>query len=375
MLIGQELFMKLIWMITVMMVASLVISDSMPNLIGQNRKSPLPKFPSVEAESFEDLQKAAAEGDLPASVELYSLVSKHVHVVYKSLKKGGGLLVSCRRPSRDFDDPENNYAVNLEEFFEETTDDVRIRKRDFKVHALDGSEYTVSFLDYDPANKAVKVKDGEKSRWIPLAELAEKDRVFVENALADDLFKSRSFEITIDDKRLRGEEMKTSEYKVAFSDGTRKDSSDFEKAKSEAINRTIVLENRGNFPLENLIVEYQVFAEQTVMGLPDDFPEDYRCVGFLEVASLAPGKVKDLPLELPVVVNKQLEDNVDGNTRYSVSYPSGINDHSKGRINGIWVKVHRITPYGERLMVDHKSSGTPSSAKWTAVAPVSDDIR
>ncbi|NNJ71034.1 MAG: hypothetical protein HKP10_07075, partial [Kiritimatiellales bacterium] len=337
-------------------------------------KLPILEFPAVETGQFEARHEAAAGGDISAMKELYSQVSRHIHDVYSPLEKNGGLLFSCRKPLKEFDDPENNYAVNLEHFFEETTDDVRIRKRGFKVQALDGSEYTVSFLEYNPADAAVKVKDGEESRWMPLTELVEKDRMFVENALMDDLFDSRSFEISIDDRRLRGEEMKTSNYKVAFSDGTRKDSSDFEKAETKAINRTIVLENEGKFPLKNLIVEYQVFVEQTIMGISDDFPEDYRCVGFFEVASLAPDEVKRLPLELPAVVNKQLQDQTSGNTRYSVSYGPGKNNYSEGRINGVCVRVHRITPYGERLMVDHKSSGTPS-AKWTAVAPVGADIR
>ena len=187
----------------------------------------------------------------------------------------------------------------------------------------------------------------------------------------DDLFKSRTFDISIDDERQRGEEMKKGAIKARFSDGS---TMDFSKAESEAISRTIVLENGGKFPLKNLIVEYQVFAEQTVMGLPDDFPEDYRCVGFFEVALLEPDEVIRLPLKLPSVVHKQLQDQTSGSTRYSVSYPSGINDESDGRINGIWVRVHRITSYGERLTVDHKSSGTPS-VKWAAVAPVGAEIR
>jgi hypothetical protein len=274
---------------------------------------------------------------------------------------------------RGFEEPENNYALNIAEFFEETTDEVRVRKRGFEVHTLDGASFPVSYLQYKSSSKAIQVKNGAETSLIPLAELTEKDRFFVRNALADESFDSRKFDIAVDDKRLRAEDKETKKRNIHFDNGETINES-FSSAEAKGMNRSIVLENQGRHPLKNLIVEYQAFVEQTIMKMPKDFPEDYRCVGCFEVASLAPGEVKRLPLKLPATINAKMESVNDGDYEYSIVLPSDVNQKSKGRMNGIWVKVHRITPYGERLTREYKSSGVPST-DWENVAPTGADIR
>jgi hypothetical protein len=140
------------------------------------------------------------------------------------------------------------------------------------------------------------------------------------------------------------------------------------------VTRKIILTNKGNFPLENLVIEHQSFAEQTIMKMPKDFPSDYRCAGFFAVKSLAPGERKELELKLPETVDAKQESINTGDYEYSMVLPPDVNKRSEGRINGIWVKVHRFTPYGESLTREYKSAGVPS-AEWENVAPTGADIR
>ncbi len=348
-------------------------AEDVETLLKKNQKSAVPEFPAIDAGPFESLHEAALKGDASAGTKLFGLVFSHIKAVYRPLKPLGGLLFSSRKPIRGFGESENNYAVNISDFFEETTDKVRVRKRGFDVHTLDGASYPISYLQYKSSSKAIQFKNGAETSLIPLAELTEKDQFFVRNALVDELFDSREFEVSVDDKRFRAEEAETKKRNVHFDNGETLNES-FSSAEAKEMNRSIVLENKGHHPLKNLIVEYQAFVEQTIMKMPKDFPEDYRCVGCFEVASLAPGEVKRLPLKLPATINARMESVQDGDYEYSIVLPSDVNQKSKGRMNGIWVRVHRITPYGERLTREHESSGVPST-DWENVAPAGADIR
>jgi hypothetical protein len=356
--------------------AAYVSAANFETLIKQHQKATAPKFPVVPAKDVSVLQEAAQTGDVVAQKKMQTMLLSRVQEVYAPLVKNGGILFSVRRPVKGYDDALNNYAVNLESFFEETTGQVRVRKHDFTVTATDGTVFQVGYPEYKPAEASIEASKDGKNRLVRLSELNATDRQFVENALADEIFKSSGeFEISSVDSRSEEERRGSKDNVSGVSQSTgEKVTGSFVATAAKGISRSIILENKGKLPLENLVVEYQSFAEQIVMKLPKDFPSDYRCVGFIKVEAITPGEKKELKINLPETVEaKQQNIQTDGYEYYRV-IPTDLNQQSEGRINGIWVKVHRFTPYGERLTREYKSSGVPD-VEWNYVAPVCVDIR
>lgn len=315
------------------------------------------------------------KGEFAAQKEISSLLTTHLRSVYGVLARQGGLLFSVRRPVRGYDKAASNYAVNIAEFFEATTDTVRVKKSNFEVAAMEGTLCQVSVLNYKPAGAMIEVKKNGQEQWLALADLCAADRRFVENALADEAFESSNdLIISSEDSRSDGASLEKEKVSSTHYLTGEKVEGSFASASMKDLSRSIVLENKGRFPLENLVVEHQSFAEQTIMKRPKDFPSDYRCAGFFVVKSLAPGERKELKLTLPEMVEAKQETIHTGDYEYYRSIPSDCNQKSEGRMNGIWVKVHRFTPYGERLTREYKSAGIPS-AEWINVAPTGAEIR
>lgn len=165
-------------------------AENMEALIERNQKAALPKFPIADTKNFHTLQQAACNGDLSAQKQLPAMLMAHVKKVYQPLVKTGGLLFSVRRPIHGYDDERNNYAVNLENFFEKTTGQVQIKKRDFTVTTTNGTVFQVRYPEYKPADASVKVMKDGQAMWIALADLTAADKRFLENIFADENFKS-----------------------------------------------------------------------------------------------------------------------------------------------------------------------------------------
>jgi len=345
-------------------------------LVARSQKNALPEFPTEDTKEFRALQEAAQKGTGVDQEKLTSMLMSHIGKVYTPLEKNGGILFSVRRPVNGYDEASKNYAVNLESFFAETTDRIKIEKRDFMVTATNGTVWHVGYLEYKPSDASIEVSKDGKTSWIALADLKTNDKRFVENACADEVFKSSGeFEISSADSR-SGDETLGQKDKVSHvnAETGEKVVGSFVATAAKGISRKIVLENKGSFPLGNLVVEYQSFVEQTIMKLPKDFPSDYRCVGYLKVPALAPGEKKELVLNLPETVTAKQTTVQSGDYEFYRVIPADLNQQSEGRMNGVWVKVHRFTPYGERLIREYKSSGVPD-VEWANVAPVGADIR
>ena len=341
----------------------------------KNLRARIPTFPTPEIGDFKALHQAALMGDSESSDALYQRVSEYFKAVYTPLEAGRGLHFSVRRPVKGYDEATQNYAVNLKEFLDETTDSIRVTKKRFSVTTRNGESFPISYLRYKPSGQLIQTKNPDGSiHWLPLDELCDNDRRFVESAFADEVFDSRQFSISVELNRLEEKELDAEEVEILFDNGQRFSSSSFYTFWTTGVECEIVLENKGYFPVDNLLIEYQAFAEQLIMMMPEDLPEDYRCVGYLEVDSIAPGETKRLLVELPETVEARTESRTSGNTEYSIVFPPDICSESKGRMNGVWVKVHRITPYGERIEREEESAGVPS-VKWENIVPAAADIR
>jgi hypothetical protein len=356
--------------------ATLASAENIETIVRRNQKAALPEFPAVNAANFRSVQEKALNGDVPAQAKIPSLLTTHLKSVYGILSKQKGLLFSVRDLERGYDKAENNYAINIKELFEATTDEIHIKKRDFEVAETNGTVWQITVPTYKPDGAMVQVKKNGQAQWLALSDLCDRDRRFVENVLADEIFESSGgFDVSsVDDRQGEVENREKDKISTISKTTGEKVEGAFTSASMKGFSRRIILENNGVLPVENLVVEYQSFTKQIIMGRPKDFPVDYRCAGFFEVKSLRPGEKKELTIDLLETVDAKQETIHSGDYEFYRALPPDVNSKSEGRVNGIWVKVNRFTPYGERLIREYKSGGVPS-VDWENVAPTGADIR
>lgn len=336
----------------VVLFAAAGFGDTIEALVNKNLGKSAPTFPTANTSGFKALQTSAAEGDASAQKEMVGFLIGHIEKVYAPLQSHSGLFFSLRKPIAGYDDAASNYAVNLEEFFAATTDKVRVTKKKFEVKTKEGVSLPIETLKYRDRDESIAVKTGEETTWVPLADLTDLDRCFVVSALKDHTFES-NLEISSEDSKSREESRLVN----------------YQRRRLTTIDRKITLENNGLLPLENIVVEYQSFTKQNIILTPEKMPSDYRSVGFIKVPLLKPGEKKEFALDLPGVESQKPEAVSRGNITYFIEVPRGQKRSGDGNIQGVWVKAHRFTPYGERLEVEYKSACVPST-KWTYVTPV-----
>ncbi len=328
-------------------------------IVFAQKKGQSKKYPSISSSEnvFFSTQQTAIKGNTDAQVELYTLVSEHFKKVYSIVSTTDSLLFSLRKVKRDFfDEASNNYAINIETFLKKTTDKVKIKKRNFRVQTSAGEEWLVGEIKYQPETGEIEVKKPKTAitKKIKFAELTEENQRFIKIARVNNLFKSK-LSITCEDQKQDEIKKIKARYTITTFDG---------------MSRTLIIKNKSDTAIDNLLVEYQSFAEQTLLGYSKDLPEEYRTIGYFKIDSLAPGQQIEHPLTLPHVSRTITQTTQSGNTEYYIKYPPNTHKSGDGKICGVWVKVHRITPMGERVEKEFKSSGLRSK-KWLAVAPLS----
>lgn len=349
--------MKFIILMLSLLLTTTVFSQDMRQLVQKTLNSQPGNLPYFLASDYRTLQKTAMKGDQDAQKKLFSVIADHFEDVYASLERNNSLLFSLRRMEKGmYDTPSNNYAENIEALFEKTTEQVTVNKRGLKITTLDGEEKLIDRIKYQDKDKTIKIQHGEEEFVeIPLASLADQDRLFVTSALIDDAFKS-DLEVSVEDSN----EMETEERTSGRAPIVRT---------IESIDRYIILENEGEFPINNLLVEYQSFLEQALMDLSKDLPEDYALVGYSRIDSIEPDEQIRIKLPVPAVLQERTEETTSNGITYFHKSPPGTHPRSEGDIGGTWVKIHRITPYGEHLEISKKFKS--GSKKWNNVVPLS----
>jgi hypothetical protein len=156
-----------------LLLASLASAENIESLVRRNQKAALPEFPAGNTADFSSLQKAAVSGDASAQAKIPFRSIDHLQSVYGILAKQGGLLFSVRRPARGYDQAKSNYAVNIAEFFETTTDDIRVEKSNIEVTGKDGTVGQISVLKYKPDGAMIEVKKNGQAKWVALADLRD----------------------------------------------------------------------------------------------------------------------------------------------------------------------------------------------------------
>lgn len=345
-------------------------SADIPSLVKKNIKVPPPAFSQTASTAFLEAQQKAAAGDAAAQKLVFSIVHQHLRQVYAKLKNQQNLLFSVRKLEEGFDSETDNYAVNIDRFFENTTDTVRVKKRNFTVRDLAGKEFKISRVRYNAEDQSVEAYDGTRKTRLRLAELQERDRDLVLNALKDEQFGSeQALTIRVEDERLGEVGKKESGYSGYVKATGEYVSGSLRSSSSEGISRVVILENTGDLTVDNLLLEYQSFADQKIMGFKKDFPEEYCCAGYRAVEALPPGKTVQIELKLPNVVEAKEKTIETDQYEYYLNIPGDCHRASEGRMNGIRLRLHRITPFGERLTREFQSPGVPAR-EWTHVAPL-----
>ena len=350
-------------------VSTSVLAARIDQQMGWNQKKSDPIFPVAEKKNFAALcERALSEDDLAAKTELVNFQIAHLQQVYKTMLPLNGLFFSDRKPFRGYESADKNYAVNIDSFFKATSGKIRITKKNFIVTALTGEKYTMIFPEVK--NDQVTVKNGSVSEWIPMVQLEEKDRNFIWCAAADEAFKS-SLSISVEDvidefteKMIRNEESYIDKNTGEHVQGS------FEMIIVKGISRKIVLENKSNLFLYNIAVEHQTSISQNLMYWPKKFPTSYRVVDLAVIPVLKPGERKEIKINIPDIINAKTEDVEGSEYYYFINISPDKHQKSEGRVEGTSVRVHRFTPYGERLTREYKTAGTPSTP-WENVAPTS----
>jgi len=349
--------MKLIIFLLSLCLTTTTFAQDIKQIVSENLGRQPGAYPRVPTPDYTPLHKAAIEGDQDAQEKLFSIIADHFEAVYASVEKNDSVLFSLRKIKKGmYDYPSSNYAINIETLLERTADQMTVNKRGIKISTLDGEEKLIDRIKYADKDKTITIKCGEKEfAQIPLASLIENDRQFITSALIDDAFDS-DLEISCEDSDEEESEQSSGGNAPLITT-------------TESITRHIILENEGDFPIHNLLIEYQSFLEQSLVDYSEDLPEDYALVGYSRIDSIEPGNQVKIKVPVPAVLQERYTGSESGDYTYFHESPPGTHTSSEGDIKGLWVKVHRITPYGEHLEISKKFK--TGSKKWKNVAPLS----
>jgi len=310
-------------------------------------------LPSYDSGIFNELREQISSGK---KGDYFSMYADYVSDIYLSLKASGNIVRSYSCKS-DVGLSENNYAMMIEDLFRETTKPSLTLKDKLLVECTNGTSYTIKNFFISDVD-AVLISDGQRSRKISTSELEETSQQSVQRLLEDQIFR-RKLDVSVE--KLNGHSWRV---------GERSNISGSEVLFCESVPRQIVLNNKSDLPVDNLIVEYQLFFKQTIAGTHKDSNDDYRFVGHAVITNIHPREKIVIRANPPALTESKLyahtEEHGNIEKTYFLHYPTGHHQLSSGRMRGSWVRVHKITPYGY-LMREIKDGIYPKDAEWAAV--------
>jgi len=308
-----------------------------------------------------------------SDLSLFDFYAKYVESVYKSLAPHGFIVESLKKPNL-YNSPKNNYASALEHLLTSLTASHSGSDKDFFITKLDGAKIKIDkVLSSDP--NAVFYRKAQETIRVPLSELTPESRQIARAKITDYIF-DRKLKISVDDNKgipqEEWEEANPSEHtKQWFLDagapgvGFLKAAGEIKKHRAYQFN--VLISNKSDIPMDNLIVEYQIFFKQEIAGAHENANEDYRFVGYATIGSISARDDYELIIAPPYLTDSILrsssEDDEDYEYSYYLSYPKDHHQKSSGRMRGIWVRVHRVTQYGH-LMNEYKKNLYPRKTKW-----------
>jgi hypothetical protein len=270
----------------------------------------------------------------------------------------------------------NNYAATLEHFLASLTKEsdtsgtgLFVTKNDGSVIKIDKtlSKYTESIFT-KITNKVVE---------IPLSELTPESQQVARTAIADTCFRlNLKLSVSNWKKAIKEwqESIPSERIKAWLEDRGVSDTSFLHDAGEIRTHQEyqfdILVSNKSDVILDNLILEYQVFFRQAIAGTSDKTHNYYRFVGYSNIGSMNPREERRHLITPPYITESYLRGSstTEGNWKYTytLSYPLGLHQKSSGRMQGIWVRIHRITPYS-CLMKECKEEVYPDKTTWDSV--------
>jgi hypothetical protein len=315
--------------------------------------------PKNDQEAEKWSRKAAEQGNAQAKNKpkddywdiYFNQCAKTVQNIYSTVQ-GERSVVKSYRSKDEIKSGRGNYALEFENFLKTTTAPVSPGNGAF-VKTKDGLQAEIDKI-YSDNKDAVFIKDGTQEKRLLVSDLD-----LPSQRLAKDLMIFQQFE-------------RRFEISVRTLDGRKKSviTENFNGATETAIYKetpyNITLENISDLPIDNLIIEYQVFFRQKVAGASEHSDEHYRFVGY-SIVKEVPAKGKStITVNPPAIMENELRGATYSGTIYSLRYPSGYNQKSSGCMQGYWIRVHRVTPSG-CLTREAKEGIYPDNAEWVAV--------
>jgi hypothetical protein len=345
-----------------------------------------------------DLIKAGSPGtsvprpfafdETTAGTNRFPLFLSYFKSTYEPLAKQGYVLQSTEE---DWKDPlSQNYASAINMFLDLNTRDYEDVKDETELTTLDGRRVKVDrIFTNDP--EAIFV-EGER---IPLSSLTPESRSLALEVIGNVMF-SRTVRISVD----RG----YSEVDEWMPFGEEGSGFDIEH---DSYAFVVEIDNTSDVPLDNLILEYQIFFRQSLAGTPKDVNDYYRHVGYIPLDELLSQPLqfdlkrsldRDVTEAFPerrlsdheVALRKKLgiftitppplsSGNYQDRRRgfilsdgtfvrpiYSSPFPYNFNQDYDSRMLGIWIRLHRITPHGY-VKIEYKDDVYPNKAQWDGV--------
>jgi len=135
----------------------------------------------------------------------------------------------------------------------------------------------------------------------------------------------------------------------------------------------VEIDNKSDVLLDNIIMEYQVFFQQSIEGTPTKANNYYRHVGYLPTNVLKGTQLITItPPSLSSSEYREKKEKYRTSTGILIEsvptprYPEGFHQENRGRMQGIWVRLHRIAPCGHVLR-EYKKNIYPKKAKWDEI--------
>ena len=340
---------------------------------------------SDQRKRFAAIYGNASFPSIAGDPELYSRCLKYFAATYDRLSEIDFVVKSLKKPDLDFKQYASasgwtSYLSALDQFLQETTQDSSRSSVDMTLTMRDGTQIKVDKpMTSDAA--AVYYKNGQESIRVPLSELTPVSQNAAQIAIADYSFKLNC-ELSVDDYKGREQkewiESSPSEYTKQWFEDEGNSYQDWlrdagEKRSHKQYQYDVLISNRSDISIDSLIVEYQVFFRQEVAGMPDNMHKYYRFVGYSTISSIEARDNYRLTIRPPYITESHLvsTSTTDGSYEYNydLSYPKGCHQESSGRMQGIWVRVHRISDNG-CITVEKKKNIYPSRTTWDAIGPL-----
>lgn len=175
-------------------------------------------------------------------------------------------------------------------------------------------------------------RDNHRTSKVPITVFSEADQTYIRE------WEFRKYFLSKDKFKISAGRKKKKDKDDSYSGGTW-------SRKVENMGYEVVLENRAEVPMENLVVEYCIYYEQDEIKHHKQVTSEGVCCGSFPVESLRSKAKKRLLTQTVKIYKEEL-----GGEYY---YDADINNVQAGKVRGIWVRVKMKLPSGDTLTRDY----------------------